>query len=204
MSPPGTASREVGNPIKASDDLFRLVVESVRDYAIFVLSPDGHVLTWNLGAQTLKGYTKDEIIGKHFSTFYLPEAVLSDWPTRELALAEKEGRFADEGWRVRKDGSSFWASVIITPLRDQSGKLAGFAKVTQDLTERRDTAERIQNLNRELRKRVAQLDESQRIIELRTLELQNLSARVLHIQDEERRRVARDRRRHHLRRVPGL
>jgi PAS domain S-box-containing protein len=157
-----------------------------------VLSPDGYVLTWNLGAQALKGYTREEIVGKHFSTFYMPEAVQSGWPARELALAEKEGRFADEGWRVKKDGSAFWASVTLTALRDPSGTLSGFAKVTQDLTERRDSAERIQNLNRELRKRVAELDESQRLIELRTLELQNLSARVLHIQDEERRRLARD------------
>src|SRR5271168_1352607 len=173
-------------------DLFKLLVDTVKDYAIFVLSPDGHVLTWNAGAQALKGYNRDEIIGQHFSKFYLPEAVQSNWPARELLLAEKEGRFSDEGWRVKKDGSSFWASVIITALRDQSGKLSGFAKVTQDMTERRDAAERIQNLNRELRKRVSQLDESRRVIELRTLELQKLSAQLLHVQDEERRRVARE------------
>ena len=107
-------------------------------------------------------------------------------------MAEKEERFSDEGWRVRKDGSSFWASVIITALRDPTGKLTGFAKITQDMSERRQAAERIQNLNRELRSKVSQLDESQRIIELKTLELQNLSARVLQIQDEERRRIARE------------
>jgi PAS domain S-box-containing protein len=173
-----------------NDQLFRLLVESVRDCAIFVLSPDGHVLTWNLGAKALKGYEKEEILGQHFSKFYLPEAIESGWPSRELALADKEGRFSDEGWRVRKDGSVFWASVIITALRDPAGKLAGFAKITQDMTERQDAAERIQNLNRELRNKVSQLDESQRTIELRTLELQKLSARVLHIQDEERRRIA--------------
>jgi len=175
-----------------SDDLFRLLVDSVRDYAIFVLSPDGHVLTWNAGARALKGYEKSEIIGKHFSVFYQPEAIASGWPSRELTLAEKEGRFVDEGWRVKKDGSTFWASVTITALRDTAGKLSGFAKVTQDMTERREAAERIQNLHRELRTRIAQLDESQRVIELRTLELQKLSGRVLSIQDEERRRLARD------------
>jgi PAS domain S-box-containing protein len=177
---------------KTSNDIFRLLVDSVRDYAIFVLSPDGNVLTWNPGAQALKGYSKEEIIGHHFSKFYLPEAVQSGWPTRELAMAEKEGRFADEGWRVRKDGSSFWASVIITALRDSTGKLSGFAKITQDMTERRDVAERINNLNRELRKKITELDESRRIIELRTLELQKLSSVVLHAQDEERRRIARE------------
>ena len=107
-------------------------------------------------------------------------------------MAQKDGRFADEGWRVRKDGTSFWASVIISALRSEDGKLSGFAKVTQDLTERRHAEERIQALNRELRNRVSQLDESQRVIELRTLELQKLSARLLQIQDEERRRLARE------------
>jgi PAS domain S-box-containing protein len=175
-----------------SDDLFRLLVDSVRDYAIFVLSPDGHVLTWNAGARALKGYEKSEIIGKHFSVFYPPEAIASAWPSRELTLAEKEGRFMDEGWRVKKDGSTFWASVTITALRDPAGNLSGFAKVTQDMTERREAAERIHNLNRELRTRIAQLDETQRVVELRTLELQKLSGRVLSIQDEERRRLARD------------
>ena len=175
-----------------SNQVFRLLVESVRDYAVFVLDPEGFVITWNAGAQAIKGYTRDEILGQHFSKFYLPEAVQSGWPTRELALAEKEGRFSDEGWRVRKDGTSFWASVIITALRDPDGQLSGFAKVTQDMTERRKWEERIQELNRELRTRVNQLDEARHIVELRTLELQKLSVQLLHIQDEERRRIARE------------
>src|SRR5215470_7627663 len=174
------------------NDVFRLLVDSVKDYAIFVLSPDGNVLTWNYGAQALKGYTKEEILGQHFSKFYLPEAVESGWPMRELAMADKEGRFADEGWRVRKDGSVFWASVIITALRDSAGHLSGFAKITKDMSEQRDAAERINNLNRELRRKVAELDESRHIIELRTLELQKLSAEVMHVQDDERRRIARE------------
>ena len=186
------SATDLGHKTKQSDDLFRLLVDSVRDYAIFVLSPDGHVLTWNAGAKALKGYEKEEIIGKHFSTFYSQDAVESGWPARELRMAEQEGRFSDEGWRVRKDGTSFWASVTITALRDSKGHLTGFAKVTQDMTERRAAGDRIQDLNRELRTRIAQLDESQRIVELRTLELQNLSGRVLSIQDEERRRLARD------------
>jgi PAS domain S-box-containing protein len=173
-------------------DLFRLLVQSIRDYAIFVLDTSGRVLTWNPGAQALKGYTAEQIIGQHFSKFYPPEAVQSGWPERELALAEKEGRFADEGWRVKKDGTTFWASVIITPLRSLSGELSGFAKVTQDLTDRRRTEERVQSLNRELRERVSELDESRRIVELRTIELQKLSAQLLHIQDQERRRLARE------------
>ena len=189
---PIAINRPLGSAIEARLDLFRLLVESVRDYAIFVLDPDGNVLTWNPGAQALKGYVRDEIVGKHFSKFYLPEAVQSGWPQRELTLAQKEGRFVDEGWRVRKDGTAFWASVTITPLYAQDGTLAGFAKVTQDLTDRRQGEERIQALNRELRERVAQLDESRRIIELRTLELHKLSANLLQVQDDERRRLARE------------
>ena len=181
---------ELGND--QSVDIYRLLVESVRDYAIFVLDPDGRVLTWNLGAQNLKGYSKDEIVGKHFSQFYLPEAIASGWPERELELAEKEGRFADEGWRLRKDGTAFWASVIITALRSPDGRLAGFAKVTQDLTLRRESEERFQSLNKDLRQKVLELDESKRIVELRTLELQKLSGRLMRVQDEERRRLARE------------
>jgi PAS domain S-box-containing protein len=173
-------------------DIYRVLVESVRDYAIFVLDPDGRVLTWNLGAESLKGYTKEEIVGKHFSKFYLPEAIASGWPERELELSAKEGRFADEGWRVKKDGTAFWASVIITALRSPDGGLTGFAKVTQDLTLRRQMEERFQTLNKELRQKVGELDESKRVIELRTLELQKLSAELLRVQDEERRRLARE------------
>jgi PAS domain S-box-containing protein len=173
-------------------DIFRVLVESVRDYAIFVLDPEGRVVTWNLGAQALKGYGKEEIVGKHFSIFYLPEAIASGWPERELQLADKEGRFADEGWRVKKDGTAFWASVTITALRSPDGALTGFAKVTRDLTARRQTEERFQSLNKELRNKVSELDESKRIVELRTLELQKLSAEVLRVQDEERRRLARE------------
>lgn len=173
-------------------DLYRLLVESIRDYAIFVLDPEGRVLTWNPGAEAMKGYTRDEIVGQHFSKFYPPDAVQNGWPERELLLAQKEGRFADEGWRVRKDGTSFWASVIITALRSADGKHTGFSKITQDMTERRRTEEYVQALNRELRQRLSQLEESRRVIELRTLELQKLSGQLLHIQDEERRRIARE------------
>jgi PAS domain S-box-containing protein len=192
MSKPVPIDRPRGVPSPPPQDLFRLLVEGIRDYAVFVLDPEGHVITWNPGAQNMKGYHRDEIIGQHFSKFYLPEAVQSGWPERELALAEKEGRFADEGWRVRKDGSAFWASVIISALRAEDGTLSGFAKVTQDMTERRQADERVQALNRELRERVAQLDEYRRVVDLRTLDLQKLSARLLHVQDEERRRIARE------------
>ena len=125
----------------AKDELFRLLVENVRDYAIFVLDPTGHIVTWNEGAQRMKGYQASEIIGKHFSIFYPQEIALSGFPDRELVEAERLGRFEDEGWRVRKDGTTFWANVIITALRDAEGALRGFAKVTRDLTERKKAEE---------------------------------------------------------------
>jgi PAS domain S-box-containing protein len=175
-----------------SDEIFRLLVESVKDYAIFLLDPDGRVATWNQGAERIKGYKAHEIIGQHFSRFYLQEAAESEWPQRELEIAAKEGRFVDEGLRVRKDGSTFWANVVITALRDEgTGELRGFSKVTRDLTERRALEDRSRQLNRELRTRVTQLLESQRLVESRTLELQRLSAQLMRVQDEESRRIAR-------------
>ena len=116
---------------------FRLLVESVVDYAIFMLGPDGTVLSWNLGAERLKGYTAKEIIGQPFSVFYPPEAIASGWPQHELDTANRTGRYEEEGLRVRKDGSTFWASVVITALRGTDGTLEGFAKVTRDLSEKR-------------------------------------------------------------------
>jgi PAS domain S-box-containing protein len=120
-----------------SEQLFRLMVESVRDYAIFLLDPTGRVATWNIGARRIKGYAESEIIGRHFSAFYPEEEVRSGKCEYELEVAAQDGRFEDEGWRIRKDGSRFWANVVISSVRDESGKLVGFAKVTRDLTERK-------------------------------------------------------------------
>jgi PAS domain S-box-containing protein len=131
-----------GSPtLAASPELFRLLVESVRDYAIFALDPSGVVVSWNAGAERVKGYTPAEIIGKPLTTFYTPEDVAAGRPQRLLATAAAEGSVADEGWRVRRDGSRFWASVTLTALRE-GGELVGFAKVTRDLTERREAQER--------------------------------------------------------------
>jgi PAS domain S-box-containing protein len=120
-----------------NDDAFRLLVASVRDYAIFMLDRDGRVATWNAGAQQIKQYLADEIIGQHFSVFYPQEAIARGWPDDELRLARERGRLEDEGWRVRKDGSTFWANVIITPLYDEDGELQGYAKISRDMTERK-------------------------------------------------------------------
>jgi len=181
----------VESRLRQTDEIFRLLVESVKDYAIFLLEPNGNVATWNQGAERIKGYKANEIIGRHFSQFYPNEARESRWPERELEIAAQQGRFVDEGLRIKKDGSSFWAYVVITALRDDRGELRGFSKVTRDLTERRALEERTRLLNRELRSRVSELLESQRQVELRTFELQKLSGELLRVQDEERRRMAR-------------
>ena len=121
----------------AGSDLHHLLVANIRDYAIFALDPDGYILSWNAGARHLKGYEAAEIIGRHFSVFYSRDAVESRFPQYELEVAAREGRFEDEGWRFRKDGTRFWANVVITALRDAQGTLVGFAKITRDLTERK-------------------------------------------------------------------
>jgi PAS domain S-box-containing protein len=116
---------------------YQMMVEQTRDYALFALDSTGHVMSWNVGAQLIKGYSASEIIGRHFSVFYTHEAVSSGWPDYELQMATIQGRFEDEGWRLRKDGSRFWAAVVITAVRDEIGRLIGFSKITRDLTERR-------------------------------------------------------------------
>ena len=140
MSPnkkPSPKGRKGGDKVfMQNDELYRLFVDSIKDYAILMLDPTGHVLTWNPGAELLKGYHADEIIGKHFSIFYPREDVEHGKPEMELRVATNENRFEDEGWRVRKDGSRFWASVIITALRDETQRLVGFGKITRDLTGR--------------------------------------------------------------------
>jgi PAS domain S-box-containing protein len=135
-----------GKPIRNildTDAPFRVFVESVRDYAFIMLDAQGQIVSWNSGAEAIKGYRAEEIIGKHFTVFYPPEAIASGLPKRELVVAQAVGRFEDEGWRLRKDGSRFWANVVITALRDRAGNLIGFAKVTRDLTERRGIEENL-------------------------------------------------------------
>jgi PAS domain S-box-containing protein len=132
-----TGRRRAEEELKRSEERLRLMISSVKDYAIFVLDPTGHVASWNPGAERLKGYSADEIIGQHFSRFYPAEDVRAGKCEMELAGAQKDGRFEDEGWRIRKDGSRFWANVVITPVRDEAGTLVGFAKVTRDLSERK-------------------------------------------------------------------
>jgi PAS domain S-box-containing protein len=131
-----SARKHVEEKLRWTEESFRLMVESVSDYAIVMLDPEGHVVSWNTGAERIKGFNSDEIVGHHFATFYPPDAVAANKPQRDLELAAASGRHEDEGWRVRKDGSMFWANVVFTAIRDQAGSLRGFAKLTRDLTER--------------------------------------------------------------------
>ena len=182
MSATAAARAMISTPREPQSDgnganLFRLLVESVRDYAIFMLDPEGRVSTWNAGAENIKGYRKAEILGKHFSIFYTPDAIARRFPQYELEMARERGRFEDEGWRLRKDGSKFWANVVITAVRDEQGTLRGFAKVTRDLTARRQVeelqrSERLMNeflamLAHELRNPLAPIQTSLDLIELR-------------------------------------
>jgi PAS domain S-box-containing protein len=132
-----------------SERNFRLLVGGVSDYAIFMLSPDGRVSSWNSGARRIKGYSETEIIGSRFSRFYTPEDIAAGVPVRAMETAKREGRFEAEGWRVRKDGSRFWAHVVLDAIRE-NGELVGFAKVTRDITERRRAAELLEQAQRAL------------------------------------------------------
>jgi len=139
MNPPPTPpTGAVGNLIQQSETAFTLLVQGVLDYGIFMLDAGGHIVSWNAGAARIKGYRAEEITGKHFSIFYPPEDIATRKPQRELEIAIAEGRLEDEGWRLRKDGSRFWANVVITALFDDDGVLRGFGKVTRDMTERRN------------------------------------------------------------------
>lgn len=132
--PPGSVAAD---ELRRSEQRFRLLVEAVEDYAIFMLDPGGHVATWNAGAQRSKGWTADEVIGRHFRLFYPPEVAERRHPEHELAVALREGHYEEEGWRLRKDGTRFWANVVITAVHDPAGRHVGFAKVTRDTSERR-------------------------------------------------------------------
>ena len=128
-------SREASQAIQ-EEERYRLLVDAIIDYAVYMLDPEGTVVSWNSGAQRFKGYTASEIIGTHFSAFYTEEDRAAGLPARGLATATEQGRFETEGWRVRKDGSQFWGHVVIDPIRSEDGSLLGFAKVTRDLTKR--------------------------------------------------------------------
>jgi PAS domain S-box-containing protein len=136
--------------LRLSDEKFRLLVLGVKDHAILMLDPEGRITTWSDAAERIKGYRAEEIIGEHFSKFYTPEAVAQDKPSLELKIATEHGRFEEDGWRVRKDGSEFWANVVITALRDKAGRLRGFGKVTRDITKKKEAEDEVKRQRIEL------------------------------------------------------
>lgn len=145
-------------PPTEAEERFRLIVDSMRDYAIFMMDPSGLVATWNLGAERITGYRRSEIVGRHFSAFYPPYLADTDWPSEVLAMAASGGRYEEENWRVRKDGTQFWASVVINRVTDAAGRLTGFVKVTRDLTERKKAEDEAKKLNELLRLRLEALE----------------------------------------------
>jgi PAS domain S-box-containing protein len=162
---PNTAAQLQSEHRKTLSELerYKMLVENVQDYAIFFMDPEGYIQTWNKGAEKNKGYTHDEIVGKHFSLFYSEQDNLDNKPARELEIAKRVGRVEDEDWRIRKDGSKFWANVVITALYDDEGTLQGFAKVTRNLTERKENEDRLKNANvilQEKQKELKRLNES--------------------------------------------
>jgi PAS domain S-box-containing protein len=212
----GVAFEDVTDRIQAertlreSEERFRLLVEGVQEYAIFQLDPEGKVVTWNAGAQRLKGYDAGEIIGHHFSIFYPQEDQLKNKPREILARAELQGQTGDEGWRVRKDGSRFWANVVVTALRDSSGNLLGFAKLTRDTTENRERAEALNKakallelrveqrtavltrLNNEMRTEIADRMHAEEELRKSRDQLRALAARLQSVREEERTYIARE------------
>ena len=174
---PGRPNRTEGSP-KSTTEQAKLLIEALQDYAIFMLDRDGYIVSWNIGAERINGYQAHEIVGRHFSVFYPPEDVSWGKPAWELQVASKEGRFEDEGWRLRKDGSRLWASVIITAVRDPAGDLIGFGKVTRDITEKMMAQRALENSQRRLR-------ESEK-------SLRQLSLHLLRLQDQERQRIGRE------------
>ncbi len=153
-----TARKLAEEKMLQSEERFRLLVQGVKDYAILMLDPEGRIVSWNEGAQRIKGYTAEEIIGDHFSRFYTPEDIAAGEPARGLKTAQQRGHFENEGWRVRKDGSRFWANLIITAMYGPDGELRGFSKVTRDITERKQAEERLRALNESERQHALQLE----------------------------------------------
>jgi PAS domain S-box-containing protein len=196
--------------LRDSEERFRLLVQGVQEYAIFQLDPMGHVVSWNAGAKRLKGYGSEEIIGKHFSVFYPQEDQRNDKPQRLLAKAARYGQMEDEGWRIRKDGSRFWANVVITALRDPKEILLGFAKLTRDMTERREKEEALTKakellelrveqrtamltrVNQELRTEIAERHHAEEQLRASLDQLRALTAGLQSVREEERTSISRE------------
>jgi PAS domain S-box-containing protein len=182
--------------LRPNEGLFSLLIESISDYAIILLDPEGVILTWGVGAERIEGYKGDEIIGRHFAAFFRREDIRQNKPKKLLHDATIAGRVLDEGWRLRKDGTKFWANVVITALRDQTGRLHGFGKVVRDATGRKRAEEDLRNLNEKLDERVqertSQLAQTNRELRDSLEQLHQLAARLQAVREEERTSIARE------------
>ena len=205
-----TERQQAEQALRQSEERFRLLIQEVQEYAIFNLDPLGNIVSWNNGAERVKGYRAEEIIGKHFSAFYPPEDVADRKPQKILEEAALRGQSEDEGWRVRKDGSRFWANVVVTPLRNAKGSLQGFAKVTRDMTERHGKEESLAKakelleirveqrttvlarVNHELRTEIAERAHAEEQLRASLDQLRALAARLQSVREEERTSIARE------------
>jgi PAS domain S-box-containing protein len=181
----GMKTQGVKKALQESEERFRLLVDGVRDYGLLMLDPSGRVASWNAGAERIKGYRAEEIVGKDFSCFYTAEDIQSGKPGEELKIATAKGRFEDEGWRVRKDGSRFWANVIITALCDKAGNVRGFSKIARDITEKKQAEEELrghrEHLEELVQERTAELKKSQEIISRQAQEILDISTPVMQV-----------------------
>ncbi len=205
-----TDRQHTEDALRESEQRFRLLVQGIQEYALFQVDPRGHVVSWNVGAERLKGYRAEEIIGKHFSLFYPREDVIRGTPERNLEEAAQRGQSVHEGWRLRKDGSLFWGNVVITALRDPKGNLLGFAKLTRDVTERREREETLTKakellelrveqraavltrVNEELRVEIAERERAEEQFKASLDQLRALAARLQSVREEERTSIARE------------
>jgi PAS domain S-box-containing protein len=178
--------------LRQEQERFRLFVDAVKDYAVYVLDPLGNVASWNQGAERIKGYTASEILGEHFSRFFTLLDIQAGKPEQEMRTAIQEGQFQGEGWRVRKDGSQFWANIVLTAIKDSQGKLAGFTKITRDFTERMQAQQALRQTNAELAAEVSIRQAAERKLANSEKSLRELSLHLLKTQDEERRRIGRE------------
>lgn len=175
-----TEEKSIESELRKSEETYRLMVASVKDYAIFLIDPTGHIMTWNEGAKQTKGYSQEEIIGKHFSIFYTTEDLDDGKPARELVIATQTGKYEEEGWRVKKDGSVFWANIVLTAVYNHDKKLIGFAKVTRDLSERKASERELKESRDQYRRLTAELRKINEELSYTNRELEQFTSIVSH------------------------
>ncbi len=175
-----TEEKSIESELRKSEEIYRLMVASVKDYAIFLIDPTGHIMTWNEGAKQTKGYSQEEIIGKHFSIFYTTEDLDDGKPARELVIATQTGKYEEEGWRVKKDGSVFWANIVLTAVYNHDKKLIGFAKVTRDLSERKASERELKESRDQYRRLTAELRKINEELSYTNRELEQFTSIVSH------------------------